>query len=102
MVARGEREARRPWSGFVKERELCKSDRKTAQFCRTFSAQSLTPCYPGAARSLRSHLPLATICRACGAHGPRTAALTTVPSCGAHGPRTAALTAFRTAAAHGF
>jgi hypothetical protein len=75
MVARGEREARSPWNVREKKDRPGRPIETGQSVCRPSGARALFICDPGAACSLRSHLPLATIYRACSAQdpGPSTA-----------------------------
>jgi hypothetical protein len=70
MVARGEREARSPWNVREKKDRPGRPIETGQSVCRPSGARALFICDPGAACSLRSHLPLATIYRACGAQDP--------------------------------
>jgi hypothetical protein len=71
MVARGEREARSPWNVRKKKYRPGRPTETDQRVCRPCGARALFICDPGAACSLRSHLPLATIYRAYGASEPR-------------------------------
>jgi hypothetical protein len=70
MVARGEREARSPWNVRKKKYRPGRPTETGQSVSRPSGARALFIFDPGAACSLRSHLPLATICRACGAQNP--------------------------------
>jgi hypothetical protein len=70
IVARGEREARSPRNGRKKKYRPGRPTETGQSVCRPSGARALFISDPGAACLLRSHLPLATICRACGASEP--------------------------------
>jgi hypothetical protein len=70
MVARGEREARSPWNVREKKYRPGRPTETGQSICRPSGARAFFICDPGAACSLRSHLPRATIYRACGAQHP--------------------------------
>jgi hypothetical protein len=67
MVARGEREARNPWNVRKKKYRPGRPTETGQRVCRPCGARALFICDPGAACSLRSHWPLATLFRASGA-----------------------------------
>jgi ribosomal protein L40E len=62
--------ARCPWITNKKRASPGGATDNLARFCRPSRPVFLFSNVPGAAYSLRSHLPLATICRACGAQNP--------------------------------